>query len=55
MRIAIRATLSMIDCAEATQTNGVAEGIVRVDERLDLVHQIGDAVERTPLDRSLAE
>ena len=55
MRIAIRATLSMIDCAEATQTNGVAEVLYASMKRLDLVHQIGDAVERTPLDRSLAE
>ena len=30
-------------------------GIVRVDERLDRVHEIGDAAERTPLDRPLAE
>ena len=29
--------------------------IVSVDERLDLVHQVGDAAERTPLDRPLAE
>ena len=28
-------------------------GIVAVDERLDLAHQIGDATERAPLDRCL--
>ena len=27
IRVAIRATLSMIDCAVATQTNGVAEAL----------------------------